>query len=258
MLSAMNSNLFNNVLARLNRMPLARGSVKLHNARLFGFTFDRLLYLWLHRTGLMGRSGLKDVSRDVLPGMTVLDVGANVGVYTSLFAQLVGPSGRVIALEPAPDNWRALSKALATNRWSNVEIHQVAAADRAGRMSFERSSYNSGNNALCPENSKNGAVSVEVVQLDDLLADRKVDFIKIDVQGWETAVLRGGSKTLRKNRPICVRTEIWPAGLHRAGSSADEVVETLELASLTIEAHDKLKLSTSKNSPGYFDIIARA
>lgn len=254
----MNGNLLKNILARLNRTPFARGSVKLRNARLYGFTFDRLLYLWLHRAGLMGRSGLEEVSMHISPSMTVVDVGANVGVYTALFSQLVGPSGRVIALEPAPDNWRALSKALATNLWSNVELHQVAAADRAGRMSFERSSYNSGNNALSADGRSGGGLEVDVAPLDSIVAGRKVHFIKIDVQGWEASVLRGARQTLSENQPLSVRVEIWPSGLRRAGSSSDEVVELLESAGLEIEVEDKLKLSDSKNLSGYFDITARA
>jgi FkbM family methyltransferase len=254
----MNANLLTKFSAAINRSSWARGSVKLHKARLYGFTFDRLLYLWLHRAGLMGRAGLQEIVGHVSQGMTVVDVGANVGVYTSLFAQLVGSSGRVIALEPAPDNWRALNKALTTNRWNNVEIYQVAAAEESGRMHFERSSYNSGNNALCLESSRDGTESVEVVRLDDLLAGRRVDFIKIDVQGWEAAVLRGGEQTLQRNRPLRLRTEVWPAGLSRAGSSPDEVAELLERCGLHISVGDKHKLSSIKNANHYFDITASA
>lgn len=252
----MNTNLLTKLSAAMNRSSWARGSIKLHRARLYGFTFDRLLYLWLHRAGLMGRLGLEEMAGHVSEGMTVVDVGANVGVYTSLFAQLVGPSGRVIALEPAPDNWRALDKAFTTNRWNNVEIHQLAAADRSGLMYFERSSYNSGNNALSLQSGREGGESVEVVRLDDLLAGRKVDFIKIDVQGWEAAVLRGGEQTLVGNRPLRVRTEVWPAGLTRAGSSPEEVVGLLERCGLRINAGDKSKLRSIKNVNHYFDITA--
>lgn len=254
----MNANLLMKLSAAMNRSSWARGSIKLHKARLYGFTFDRLLYLWLHRAGLMGRTGLAEIAGHVSQGMTVVDVGANVGVYTSLFAQLVGPSGRVIALEPAPDNWRALNKALTTNRWNNVEIHQLAAADRSGRMYFERSSYNSGNNALSLKSDREGAESVEVVRLDDLLAGRKVDFIKIDVQGWEAAVLRGAQQTLEGNRPLRVRTEVWPAGLARAGSSPDEVVGLLECRGLQISADDKSRLVSIADLNRYFDITASA
>jgi len=254
----MNTNLLTKFSAAINRSSWARGSVKLNKARLYGFTFDRLLYLWLHRAGLMGRAGLQEIVGHVSRGMTVVDVGANVGVYTSLFSQLVGSSGRVIALEPAPDNWRALDKALATNRWNNVEIYQVAAADQSRRMYFERSSYNSGNNTLCVKNGHENTESVEVVRLDDLLAGRKVDFIKIDVQGWEAAVLRGGEQTLERNRPLCVRTEVWPAGLSRAGSSPDEVLKLLEMRGLQISADDIRKLNSITNPNKYFDITAHA
>ena len=101
-------------------------------------------------------------------------------------------------------------------------------------------------------------LEVEVALLDSIVAGRKVHFIKIDVQGWEASVLRGARQTLWVNRPLTVRVEIWPSGLRRAGSSVDEVVDLLENAGLEFEAEDKLKLSDSKNSSGYFDITARA
>jgi FkbM family methyltransferase len=252
----MKSKLLDKALSALNHSSLARGSVQLHGSRLYGFTFDRLLYLWLHRIKLMGRAGIEETRRHIRPGMTVVDIGANVGVYTSLFAHLVGPTGRVIALEPAPDNWRALSAAKTTNHWKNVEIYQAAAADRAGRMHFEQSSYNSGNNNLVAEGADSTAESVEVVRLDALLAGRKVDFIKIDVQGWEAAVLKGAHQTLQQNRPLRVRTEIWPEGLSRAGSSAEEIVRLFEECGLTIGSGDKQRLTASANAPGYFDITA--
>jgi hypothetical protein len=91
-----------------------------------------------------------------------------------------------------------------------------------------------------------------------LLAGRKVDFIKIDVQGWEAAVLKGAGQTLSQNRPLCVRVEIWPTGLRRAGSSPQEVVALLEGAGLQIDRDDKVTLAGSATSRGYFDIVARA
>lgn len=245
-------------LRGFNSSALARGSVRVRGMRFYGFTFDRLLYLWLHKLGLMGRSDSRQLGEEAKPGMTVVDVGANVGVYTGLFSKSVGPHGKVIALEPSPSNWRALCKAASVNHWDNVELHQIAAADRSGHMHFECSVFNSGNNALSVDGRSGGGLEVEVASLDSIVAGRKVHFIKIDVQGWEASVLRGARQTLSENRPLSVRVEIWPSGLLRAGSSADEVVDLLESAGLEIEAEDKLKLSDSKNSSGYFDITARA
>lgn len=131
-----------------NHSSLVCGSVRIYGSRLYAFTFDRLLYLWLHRAGFMGRASLQLIRAQVREGMTVVDVGANVGVYTSLLSRIVGPQGHVLALEPDQDNWRALQKASAENGWQNVELHQTAAADRKGQMSFTRSSFNSGNHSL--------------------------------------------------------------------------------------------------------------
>jgi FkbM family methyltransferase len=246
------------MLRSFNWSALARGSIRIRGMQLYGFTFDRLLYLWLHKFGLMGRSDSHRLREETKPGMTVVDVGANVGVYTGLFSKSVGPHGKVIALEPSPSNWRALCKAASMNLWNNVELHQMAAADRSGHMRFECSVFNSGNNALSTDYPSGEGLEVEVAPLDSIVAGRKVHFIKIDVQGWEASVLRGARRTLSENRPLSVRVEIWPSGLRHAGSSADEVVELLESAGLQIEAEDKRKLSDSKNSSGYFDITARA
>lgn len=245
------------LLQFINRAPFATGSLQVHGSRLHFRTLDRLLYLWLHRTGWMGRDGLHEVGLELRPGMTVVDVGANVGIYTALFSRLVGEGGRVISLEPAPENWRALSKSAEVNGWSNVEVHQVGAADRHDRMSLACSSYNSGNNSLEEEHG-DSAVEVAVAPLDSIVAGRRVHYVKIDVQGWEAAVLRGAQDTLTRNRPIAVRVEIWPSGLRRANSSAQELLRIMQDYELRVDDADRQKLSDSAGGQSYFDITARA
>jgi FkbM family methyltransferase len=248
--------LFGKTTFALNHSPLARGSVRIHGSRLYGFTFDRLLYLWLHRVGLMGRSGVQLIRTRVREGMTVLDVGANVGVYTSLLSRIVGPHGHVLALEPDPDNWRALQKASTANGWQNVELHQTAAADRKGQMSFARSSFNSGNHSLQSDPSRPGAEVVNVIRLDELLEGRKINFIKIDVQGWEASVLRGAEKVLREKSPLSMLVELWPQGLQRNGSSAGEVLELLESFSFRLLDPADGRPFGAPPTRGYQDVLA--
>jgi FkbM family methyltransferase len=245
-------------LHQLNRHPLARGSVVLNGTRLYAFTADRLLYLWLHRLGWMGREGFQEMETAICPGMTVVDVGANVGVFTSAFSRLVGPSGRVFSLEPAAFNLRALRKAKVANHWTNVEIFDAAASDLDGSMFFTSSFYNSGNNSLSLANSKNGAVVVPTVRLDTLLAGQRVDFLKIDVQGWEASVLSGALETLRCNRPLTVRLEIWPKGLRRAGSSVEEVLQILAQCGLAVAHPVGLDFEAALRKHAYFDLMASA
>jgi FkbM family methyltransferase len=242
-------------LQALNHISPALGSVLFRNNRFFGFTADRLLYLWLHRCGLMGKEGLREIEGCIRPGMTVVDVGANVGIYTAGFSRLVGPHGKVVALEPAPTNLRTLLRAREVNEWSNVDIHGIAASDREGTMALECSSFNSGNNAL---SNRGGGVAVRTVRLDSLLAGTRVDFLKIDVQGWEAAVLRGAVETLRRNRPIAVRLEIWPKGLRRAGSGLEEILEILASCGLEVVAPRGEELQAAWRDEWYFDLSARA
>ena len=246
------------LLREFNRHRWARGSVVVQGDRLFGLTADRLLYLWLHKLGLMGARNLYEIAGHVRPGMTVVDVGANVGVWTAAFSRSVGPSGCVVALEPAPANRRALEQAKQSNGWENVEIHALAAADSEGSMLLQCSSFNSGNNALSARGGSDDAVRVSTVRLDSLLAGRSVDFLKIDVQGWEAAVLRGAKETLRCNRPIAVRLEVWPTGLRRAGSGLCEILEILEECGLKIGDPRGAALEAAWRRKWYFDLSARA
>lgn len=250
------NNFLGKTIFAFNHCPLARGSVRIHGSRLYGFTFDRLLYLWLHRLGLMGKSGSQLIRDRVREGMSVVDVGANVGVYTSLLSRIVGPDGCVIALEPDPDNWRSLQKASVANRWRNVNLHQTAAADRKGKMSFARSSFNSGNHALQAGRSASGMEVVDVARLDELVGERKIDFIKIDVQGWETSVLRGAETVLGGSSALSVLVELWPQGLQRNGSSASEVLELLESFSFRLLDPDDGRPFRNPPTRGYQDVLA--
>lgn len=219
---------------------------------------DRLLYLWLHRLGLMGRENLLEIVSLIGRGMTVVDVGANIGIYTAAFARSVGAAGKVIALEPAPSNLRALRRAHQVNNWSNVEVHGIAAAECEGAMLLDCSSFNSGNNVLSPNALPSASISVPTVPLDKLLGDRRVDFLKIDVQGFEANVLRGATRILQCNRPLIVRLEVWPKGLRRAGSDPAEVLGILEQCGLSVENPTPAKLAAACRNRGYFDITARA
>lgn len=230
----------------------------MQGSRLYAFSMDRLLYLWLHRLGLMGRENLLETGSLIGRGMTVVDVGANIGVYTAAFARTVGETGAVIALEPAPANLRALRKACQVNNWSNVEIHGIAAAECEGTRLLACSSFNSGNNALSSCIPAGVSVDVPTMTLDTLLGERRVDFLKIDVQGWEADVLRGATRILRKNRPLTVRLEIWPKGLRRAGSDPAEILEILDRSGLSVEKPGPSELAAACRGRGYFDITACA
>jgi FkbM family methyltransferase len=147
------------------------------------------------------------------PGMTVVDVGANLGYFSLLASKLVGTGGSVVALEPNSENCRLLLSSLRLNGVSNVELLPVAADTASGWAYY--STHVGSNGGFVDDGdllSRFGTV-VPTFRLDDLV-DRKVDFLKMDVEGAEGRVVQGATRILEKDRPI-VTTELKEEMLQR-------------------------------------------
>lgn len=136
------------------------------------------------------------------PGMTVLDVGANIGAHTVLFAQSVGPRGRVIAYEPQRVIHQILCANVALNGYLNVQPRNAAAGSEPSQLFVPPVDYTGGGNYGSLALGKwNEGEKVPVETIDSLNLSA-LHFVKIDVEGMETEVLRGATETLRRHRPI--------------------------------------------------------
>lgn len=156
------------------------------------------------------------------PGMTFLDIGANVGCYTVAAAATVGPTGRVISIEPDDHNFALLNRAVTANRFKSVTLVNAAAGAEPGTARLYKSGHNLGDHRLYADGQSDGrrAIDVPVVRLDDVFAERALappDVVKIDVQGFELAVMRGAARLFAGDRPMTVLTEFWPHGITSAG-----------------------------------------
>jgi FkbM family methyltransferase len=156
---------------------------------------------------------VRRIFRAVLPlGGIALDIGANVGWHTLLMASLVGASGRVIAVEANPAVRQRLQDHLSLNRFKQVDVMPCAAADTEEMMEFYAPPANdpdSGNGHVVEVGTgeRGGTIRVEARRLDaiiDAAGVERVDLIKIDVEGFEWRVLRGGEETIAKFRPHVV------------------------------------------------------
>lgn len=214
------------VLGRLNRAAIWRRRVRVAGLDVTAPSMDRLLYLWLHRCGLMGDEEVRLFGSLVRPGMRVIDVGANVGLYTLLLARLAGEAGRVHAFEPEPTLFASMRGNCSANGAGNVIPVNVALGAERGRTTFYRNAFNSGDNRLGGLGWSAEKVEVEVSRLDDFPLG-KVDFIKMDVQGYELGVFRGMDGVLAANPGVEIYFEFWPRGLRTAGTDPDEVLEHL-------------------------------
>ena len=161
--------------------------------------------------------------RTLKPGMTVVDVGANVGYMALLAARCVGPAGRVLAIEPDAANGDLLTANVERNGYRNVTICRYAVGGAPGMATLYRSAWNMGNHRLnagaAGQAIAHQAVQVPVETVDRLVSQNglsRVDFVKMDVEGYEPGVLAGLHETMARDRPI-ILTEFWPHGMRDAG-----------------------------------------
>ncbi|MEX0694494.1 MAG: FkbM family methyltransferase [Rhodospirillales bacterium] len=173
----------------------------------------------------------------VRPGDVVLDIGANVGLHTTLLSELVG-DGRVIAFEPVSDMAEKLSANCAFNRADNVTLIPAALGDENGAATIQ---VNQGDPGMEGTNSMIASVhvtnrpdrykeqTIQVRRLDDIAEKlgltERINFIKIDTEGFEPMVIRGGLETIRKTRPAML-VEAHSMRLAEVGLSFDWYRET--------------------------------
>ncbi len=163
------------------------------------------------------------------PGMTVVDVGANVGLYTMLASSLVGSSGRVVAVEPSSENCRLILLSVEANKADNVELYPVA-LDRTRGWSNLSGHFGSNGGLVSadPTSLQSGwSEIVPTFALDDLV-EGPVHFLKIDVEGAEGRVVAGAQGILTTSRPI-VASEFSLEMLPRvSGISGEEYLDGFE------------------------------
>jgi FkbM family methyltransferase len=159
-------------------------------------------------------------------GGTVIDVGANVGWYTVIGSKLVGKNGRVIAFEPEPENFAILKQNVIANGCDNVILEQKALSNVAGDITLYLDEANKGKHSTVFD-SKGKVIKVEALRLDDYLENRfkKVDFVKIDVEGAEPMVLEGMQRAIQSNPGIRLVVEFAPERVIATGRQPKQYLE---------------------------------
>jgi FkbM family methyltransferase len=177
----------------------------------------------------------------VKEGMTVVDIGANIGYYTLLAARLVGPEGRVHAFEPSPENFALLSRNVDVNGYKNVVLIPKAVSDRSGTATLRIDRASSGGHSL--SNFRGGADSIEVetISLDDYFANgtETVGVLKMDAEGAEVAILDGMSALLTRNPNLTLLTEFFPRAVQGLGYVPEDYIRELARSGFRIYPIDE-------------------
>ena len=229
-----------------NLEKIIKDSPEFNLARQFkqGFTntsegFD----LWIHPNDeILSRSIAYDkiwepettklIKKIIHEGDIGIDLGANIGYFTILMANLVGTSGKVFSFEPAPQNFEILQKNIKQNHLKNVVANQSAIGDMNGKIKLYLSNTNAGWHKVFPKQFIDYEVSdknidVEICSLDKEFIDKKIDFIKMDVEGYEWNAIKGGKKILEENQDIKLIFEFFPMALRANNVKPDTVLRYL-------------------------------
>jgi FkbM family methyltransferase len=140
----------------------------------------------------------------ITPGMEILDIGANHGVYTLTIANLLQKQGKITAYEPASSVVSLLRKGVEANGFTNIEIVNAGLSDCEGEATLFLST-NSELNSLQPDNLSQQQEIIKLLNLDQELAMRnwqKIDFIKLDAEGEEAKILTGGKRFFLEQSPL--------------------------------------------------------
>lgn len=212
--------------------------------------------------------GFKEKSRQRLlslmqAGQTIFDIGTNVGNVTLEAAKAVGSSGKIHSFEPDAVNFERLQSNLKLNNFSNISANKLGLGDKPGQFTIANvSPGNKGMNRIIKEESADFKSSqIQVTTIDKYVEEKNIntiDLIKIDVEGFEYNVLKGGTRSIEKFHPTFF-IELDDNNLKAQGISAQELIDLLASWGYGIthaETEEKID-SNFKFENCHFDIIAK-
>ncbi len=188
-----------------------------------GISRELLLY------GVHEANSTRVVQEIIRPGMHVLEAGANVGYYACMQAKLVGPTGHVYAVEPSPANVSMLQRNILENGFTNMTVLQSAFGAEDGEQPFyvdRRSNLSSF--VRRDDLGEYECIPMKIQSIDTYVADKKVDMIRMDVEGYEREILLGAKETLTTRPPLYFFIEVHSELLAKRNSSTKEVCSYLQ------------------------------
>lgn len=186
-------------------------------------------------TGVWERESWETIRSHLGGGATFVDIGAHIGYYSLKAAPVVGPTGRVIAIEPNPETIQKLYGNIQASGARNIAVAPVACSDAEATLElFGAPRSNTGETSLSRTNASQDSQAVTSYKvsarpLDEIVKDAgvsRVDVVKIDVEGAEYLVLKGAAKTLDRDHPV-ILVEIVERQLQAMGTSSKQVYDLL-------------------------------
>ena len=170
----------------------------------------------------------KIVKQIVKEGDIVIDVGAHIGYYTLIFAKIVGTKGKVFAFEANKKNFDILEKNVLKNNFKNVICENMIISDKIGKVQMYSLDSSTANRLF--DEGGNDKIEVDSITLDEYFKQqsKKINFIKLDIQGAEPLAIKGMNQIMENNSEIKIIQEWWPDGIKKFDIEPTEHIINLE------------------------------
>lgn len=163
----------------------------------------------------------------IKPGMDIIDIGAHIGLFSTCCSQLNAGKGKIISFEPTPGTYALLNETLSINKCENVISVQAAVSEKEGIATFyisHTAGCNSNSLVKNREEKDLSAYDVKLVTIDSIITtySLKPSLVKIDAEGAELDVLKGGVKTFKEFKPALI-LGLHPAFIRQKGDSLEDI-----------------------------------
>ncbi len=182
---------------------------------------DRVMTTFIEATGAWEPNESAFLRRMLRPGSTFVDVGANIGYFSVLGSTTVGPAGRVYSVEPEQRNLALLKANLWRNSCANAVVVPIAAFREVGYLPLRFNEENRGDHQVGWDHD--ASVLVPCGRLDDVLAEIRVDMVKVDTQGVDHEVIAGMTGLIDANPSLTIMCEFWLQGMSERGVDPHQV-----------------------------------
>ena len=198
------------------------------------------------------------VKKYVHEGDIVIDIGAHVGYYTLLMAQLVGENGKVYSFEPDPVNFQLLKKSVEINGFENVVLIQKAVSNITDKVKLFLGDDDSAINRIYDAKLGDAKESIDVnsVTIDEYFKenDELINFIKLDSEGSEVKIINGMKQFLSRNKKLVMMTEFFPFLIKKSGDEPNQYLKSLEKSGFSLyNILDKNEKTNKINSENFLE-----
>lgn len=198
------------------------------------------------------------VKKYVHEGDIVIDIGAHVGYYTLLMAQLVGENGKVYSFEPDPVNFQLLKKSVEINGFENVVLIQKAVSNITDKVKLFLGDDDSAINRIYDAKLGDAkeSIDVESVTIDEYFKenDELINFIKLDSEGSEVKIINGMKQFLSRNKKLVMMTEFFPFLIKKSGDEPNQYLKSLEKSGFSLyNILDKNEKTNKINSENFLE-----